>query len=129
MYGNDRVNLNDPQVIKQQTEDAQTFLSMIDPWRNAIEKYAKKNDVNLEIRCKNCTTRHLSLGEFDGGLFAWTIKAIAVGHDEFEKIKTLLGKYITLFEDNASSEELAAVKGIGEMTAGKIFDLCRRVYG
>ena len=30
---------------------------------------------------------------------------------------------------NASSEELAAVKGIGEMTAGKIFDLCRRVYG
>ncbi len=30
---------------------------------------------------------------------------------------------------NASIEELAAVKGIGEKTAGKIFDLCRRVYG
>lgn len=29
---------------------------------------------------------------------------------------------------NASSEELAAVKGIGEKTAGKIFDLCRRTY-
>ena len=30
---------------------------------------------------------------------------------------------------NASLEELGAVKGIGEKTAGKIFDLCRRVYG
>jgi Fanconi anemia group M protein len=30
---------------------------------------------------------------------------------------------------NGSLEELAAVKGIGEKTAGKIFDLCRRVYG
>jgi len=29
---------------------------------------------------------------------------------------------------NGSLEELAAVKGIGEKTAGKIFDLCRRVY-
>ena len=30
---------------------------------------------------------------------------------------------------NGSLEDLAAVKGIGEKTAGKIFDLCRRVYG
>ena len=30
---------------------------------------------------------------------------------------------------NASLEELAAVKGIGEKTARKIFDLCRRLYG
>ncbi|MDO9035767.1 MAG: DEAD/DEAH box helicase [Methanoregula sp.] len=30
---------------------------------------------------------------------------------------------------NGSLEELGAVKGIGEKTAGKIFDLCRRVYG
>jgi ERCC4-related helicase len=30
---------------------------------------------------------------------------------------------------NASPAELAAVKGIGEKTAQKIFDLCRRVYG
>ena len=30
---------------------------------------------------------------------------------------------------NASMEELAAVKGIGEKTAQKIYDLCRRVYG
>ncbi|MDP3395957.1 MAG: DEAD/DEAH box helicase [Methanoregula sp.] len=29
---------------------------------------------------------------------------------------------------NASSEELAAVKGIGEKTAGKIYDLCRWTY-
>ncbi|MDP2797460.1 MAG: DEAD/DEAH box helicase [Methanoregula sp.] len=29
---------------------------------------------------------------------------------------------------NASLEELAAVKGIGEKTAGKIFDLCKRKY-
>ena len=30
---------------------------------------------------------------------------------------------------NGSLEELVAVKGIGEKTAGKVFDLCRRVYG
>ena len=30
---------------------------------------------------------------------------------------------------NASSEELVAVKGIGEKTGGKIFELCRRRYG
>ena len=30
---------------------------------------------------------------------------------------------------NASVEELAAVKGIGEKTAQRVFDLCRRVYG
>ncbi|MHB8164212.1 MAG: DEAD/DEAH box helicase [Methanoregula sp.] len=30
---------------------------------------------------------------------------------------------------NASVEELGAVKGIGEKTAQKIFDLCRRMYG
>ena len=30
---------------------------------------------------------------------------------------------------NGSVEELGAVKGIGEKTAGKIFDLCRRGYG
>ena len=30
---------------------------------------------------------------------------------------------------NASLEELTAMKGIGEKTAGKVFDLCRRVYG
>jgi len=30
---------------------------------------------------------------------------------------------------NASLEELAAVKGIGEKTVQKIFDLCRRVMG
>ncbi|MEI8332129.1 MAG: ERCC4 domain-containing protein, partial [Methanomicrobiales archaeon] len=30
---------------------------------------------------------------------------------------------------NASLEELAALKGIGEMTAHKVFDLCRLVYG
>jgi Fanconi anemia group M protein len=29
---------------------------------------------------------------------------------------------------NASLEDLVAVKGIGEKTAGKIFDLCRREY-
>jgi len=30
---------------------------------------------------------------------------------------------------NASLEELIAVKGIGEKTGGKIFELCRRMYG
>jgi Fanconi anemia group M protein len=30
---------------------------------------------------------------------------------------------------NASLEELIAVRGIGEKTAGKIFELCRRKYG
>jgi len=30
---------------------------------------------------------------------------------------------------DASLEELVAVKGIGEKTGGKIFELCRRRYG
>ena len=106
LQGETRVNLDDPQVIKQQTEDAMTFGAMIDPWKNAIEKYSEKNNIDLQIKCKSCGERVLSLGEFDGGLFAWLIKGIAGGHEEFEKVKALAEEYIKLFLNNASSEEV-----------------------
>ncbi len=100
------VDLNDPQVIKQQTEDVATFASMVTSWKNAIEKYSQKNNIDLEIKCKNCDQRVLSLGEFDGCLLAWIIKAISDGHDAFEKNKAIAEAFIKLLSDNASAEEL-----------------------
>ncbi|MFA6527040.1 MAG: hypothetical protein WCT20_01310 [Candidatus Babeliales bacterium] len=106
LYGNDRVNLNDPQVIKQQTEDVMAFVAISGPWRDTIEKYVQKNGINLEIKCKNCTTRRLSLGEFDGCLLAWITKAISDGHEAFQKNKILVERFLKLLSDDAPSEEL-----------------------
>lgn len=126
LQGETQVNLEDPQVIKQQTEDAVTFAAMLDPWRNAIEKYSEKNNStcfnDLKIKCKSCGVRVLTLGEFNGSLLAWLIKGIAGGHEAFEKIKELANEYIKLFSTSASSEEfinfmLNASNGMKEVCA------------
>jgi hypothetical protein len=106
LQGETQVNLEDPQVIKQQAEDAITFAAMIDPWKSAIEKYSEKNNIDLQIKCKNCGERVLTLGEFDCSLMVWLINGIAGGHGAFEKVKALEEEYIKLFLNSASSEEV-----------------------
>lgn len=106
LQGETRVNFEDPQVIKQQMEDTMAFIAMVDSWKDATEKYSQKNDINLKIKCKNCTDGVLSLGEFDGCLLAAITKAISDGHDAFGKIKKLVEEFIKLLSNNASSEEL-----------------------
>lgn len=126
LQGETRVNLEDPQVIKQQTEDAVTFAAMLDPWRNAIEKYSEKNNIDLKIKCKTCGERVLTLGEFDGGLFAWLIKGIADGHEAFEKVKALADEYIKLFSNGASSEEII---NFMLKTSNDMKDFCMGCHG
>ena len=106
LYSNNRVVIDDPQIVKQKTEDVATFVAMVDPWKNAIEKYAQKNAIVPKIKCKNCAERALSLYEFDGCLLAWIIKAIPDGHDAFAKNKMLVEEFVKLLSDNASVEEL-----------------------
>lgn len=101
-----QVNLEDPKVIQQQEENVMAFVALVEPWKNASNAYDQKNDTNFAIKCKKCNQGMLSLGEFDGYLLGWITKAIPFGHDEFEKIKTLINEYIKLLSTNASSDEL-----------------------
>ncbi|MFH0898072.1 MAG: hypothetical protein V1855_00665 [bacterium] len=126
LQGENQVNLEDPQVIKQQTEDVMAFAAMIDPWKNAIVKYSEKNGFDFGIKCKNCAEGVLLLGEFDGCLLAWITKAIPDGHDAFEKIKVLVEAFIKLLSDNASSEELI---NFMLKTSNDIKQFCFRCHG
>lgn len=126
LQSDNQVDLNDPNVIKQQTEDTSTFVSIVNVWEHAREKYFQKNDINPEIKCKNCTEGILSLGEFDGCMLAWIIKAIPDGHDAFEKIKQCVEVYIKLFSDNASSEELI---NFMLKTSNEMKQICTHCHG
>lgn len=106
LQGENRVNLDNPQVIKQQTEDVMEFVAIAEPWGNAIAEYSQKNGLDLKIKCKSCTERVLSIGEFNGCLLAWVTKAIPDGHEAFEKVKKLAEEFIKLLSSNASTEEL-----------------------
>lgn len=106
LHSENRIVVDDPQVVKQHVENVMACISIIPLWKNAIEKYSQNNCTDIKIKCKNCAERFLSLGEFSGCLLAWVIKAIPAGHDEFEKIKTLAEAFIKLLSDNASAEEL-----------------------
>jgi len=106
LQGKKQVNLDDPQVIKQQTEDVMEFVAISEPWGNAISEYSQKNGLDLKIQCKNCEEKELNIGEFNGCLIAWVIKAIPDGHEAFEKVKKLADEFIRLLSSNASDEEL-----------------------
>jgi hypothetical protein len=106
LQGGNQVNLDDPHVIKQQMEDGMVLLSFVDSWKNVGEKYFQKNGADQKIKCKTCAERFLSIGEFEGCLVAWAIKAIAAGHNEFEKIKTFMEEYVRVLSADASAEEL-----------------------
>lgn len=105
LHGDNQVS-HDPLLIQQQTEDTLAFLTLVDPWKKATEAYEQKNDINFCVTCKICKQETLSLGEFNGYLMAWLIKAVPVGHDAFEKIKKLVDEFIILLSNNASAETL-----------------------
>lgn len=75
-------------------EDAFSAAAYLPLFMHAEEEYLKKNKIEPEIKCKNCTTRRLSMSEFWGGLVGKAIKDVVEGKDSFDKAKLILDGFL-----------------------------------
>jgi hypothetical protein len=110
LHGNNQIVLGNTQtnaqIEKEQIQDSAVLVFTLGELNNASNSYFQKHDSDLKIKCKNCIERKLTIGEFEGCLMAWVIKALADSHNVFEKTKKILDRYIKLLSEDASAEQL-----------------------